>query len=195
VEDMIALQGEQFFEVFNGHPQVFNFGDSLHMETETMWDQINIAYLNSGKPPLYGLATDDSHNYHNSGKQWSNSGRGWIYVQADTLSARSLITAMEQGQFYASNGVKLETVEVIDNMLNIEVMQDGGDYQIQFIGCDKTDAETRVLKEVTGNTASFELSTELLFVRAKIISDKEPLNPIENMAHQTAWTQPVQYSN
>ena len=68
-------------------------------------------------------------------------------------------------------------------------------YQIQFIGCDKTDAETRVLKEVTGNTASFELSTELLFVRAKIISDKEPLNPIENMAHQTAWTQPVQYSN
>jgi hypothetical protein len=195
VEDMIALQGEQFFEVFNGHPQVFNFGDSLHMDTETMWDQINIAYLNSGKPPLYGLATDDSHNYHNSGKQWSNSGRGWIYVQADTLSARSLITAMEQGQFYASNGVKLETVEVIDNMLNIEVMQDGGDYQIQFIGCDKIDAETRVLKEVTGNTASFELSTELLFVRAKIISDKEPLNPIENMAHQTAWTQPVQYSN
>ena len=194
VEDMIALQGEQFFEVFNGHPQVFNFGDSLHMDTETMWDQINIAYLNNGKPPLYGLATDDSHNYHTLGKQWSNSGRGWIYVQADTLSARSLITAMEQGQFYASNGVKLEIVEVIDNMLNIEVMQDGGDYQIQFIGCDKTDAETRVLKEVTGNTASFELSTELLFVRAKIISDKEPLNPIENMAHQTAWTQPVQYS-
>lgn len=194
VEDMIALQGEQFFEVFNGHPQVYNFGDSLHMDTETMWDQINIAYLNNGKPPLYGLATDDSHNYHTSGSQRSNSGRGWIYVQADTLSARSLITAMEQGQFYASNGVKLESVEVIDNMLNIEAVADGGGYQIQFIGCHKTDSKTRVLKEVTGNTASFELSTELLFVRAKIISSKTPVNPIENMAHQTAWTQPVLYS-
>ena len=193
VEDMIALQGEQFFEVFNGHPQVFNFGDSLHMNTETMWDQINIAYLKNGQPPLYGLATDDSHNYHSTGSQWSNSGRGWIYVQADTLSARSLIIAMEQGQFYASNGVKLETVEVIDNMLNIETVPDGGDYQIQFIGCDKTDSETRVLKEVAGNKASFELSSDILFVRAKIISSKVPANPIENMAHQTAWTQPVLY--
>jgi len=185
VEDMIALQGEQFFEVFNGHPQVYNFGDSLHMDTETMWDQINIAYLNNGQP---------SHNYHTFDSKRSNTGRGWIYVYADTLSARSLITSMEQGQFYASNGVKLETVEVIDNILNIEVVPDSADYQIQFIGCDKTDSETRVLKEVAGSKASFELYPELLFVRAKIISSKTPVNPIENMAHQTAWTQPVLYS-
>jgi len=194
VEDMIALQGEQFFEVFNGHPQVYNFGDSLHMDTETMWDQINIAYLNNGQPPLYGLATDDSHNYHTFDSKRSNTGRGWIYVYADTLSARSLITSMEQGQFYASNGVKLKKVELIENVLTIEAVPDSVDYQIQFIGCHKTDSETRVLKEVTGNTASFELSTELLFVRAKIISSKAPVNPIENMAHQTAWTQPVLYS-
>jgi hypothetical protein len=100
---------------------------------------------------------------------------------------------MEQGQFYASNGVKLETVEVIDNILNIEAVPDGGDYQIQFIGCDKTDSETRILMEVDGNKASFELSPDILFVRAKVISSKAPVNPIENMAHQTAWTQPVLY--
>ncbi len=194
VEDMIALQGEQFFEVFNGHPQVFNFGDSLHMDTETMWDQINIAYLKNGKPPLYGLATDDSHNYHTSGRQWSNSGRGWIYVHADTLSARSLITAMEQGKFYASTGVKLERLEVKNNTIYLEVAGDEGNHQIQFIGCHKTDSETRVLKEVAGNKASFELYPELLFVRVHIVSDKRPVNPIENMAHQSAWTQPVFYS-
>jgi len=191
---MIALQGEQFFEVFNGHPQVFNLGDSLHIDTETMWDQINIAYLNSGKPPLYGLATDDSHNYHSLDSKMSNTGRGWIYVNADTLSARSLINAMEQGQFYASSGVKLEMLELIDNTLQIEVVRDGSDYQIQFIGCSKTDSETRILKEVPGNTASFVLTPDLLFVRAKVISSKAPDNPIENMAHQTAWTQPLFYS-
>ena len=37
IEDMIALQGEQFFEVFNGHHMVYNFGDSLHLGTEAMW--------------------------------------------------------------------------------------------------------------------------------------------------------------
>jgi hypothetical protein len=101
---------------------------------------------------------------------------------------------MEQGKFYASNGVKLEKVVLIENVLTIEAVQDSADYQIQFIGCDKTDSKTRILKEVAGNKASFELSTELLFVRAKIISSKAPVNPIENMTHQTAWTQPVLYS-
>ncbi|NND35053.1 MAG: histidinol-phosphatase, partial [Saprospiraceae bacterium] len=67
--DMIALQGERFFEVFNGHPMVHNQGDSTHIGTEEMWDQVNIAYINNGKPLIYGLGTDDSHNYHRQGKQ------------------------------------------------------------------------------------------------------------------------------
>ena len=44
-EEMSQLSGERFFEVFNGHPSVRNFGDSAHISTEEMWDLINIAYL------------------------------------------------------------------------------------------------------------------------------------------------------
>lgn len=193
VEDMIALQGEQFFEVFNGHPAVYNLGDSVHMDTESMWDQINIAYLKNGKPPLYGLATDDSHNYHTLGKNWSNSGRGWIWVQADTLEPASLIESMEGGRFYASTGVTLSKMEFSDNILTVEVESGPGNYKIQFIGCGIGDSTTRLLEEVDGPAASFTLSPELLFVRAKVIGDQALDNPIENFETQMAWTQPVSY--
>jgi hypothetical protein len=45
LEDMIALENERFFEVYNGHHLVHNMGDSAHMSIEEMWDRINIAYL------------------------------------------------------------------------------------------------------------------------------------------------------
>ncbi|MDZ7649919.1 MAG: hypothetical protein U5K54_23825 [Cytophagales bacterium] len=44
LEDMISLKGERFFEVYNGHQLVRNYGDSAHIGTEEMWDKINIAY-------------------------------------------------------------------------------------------------------------------------------------------------------
>ena len=195
VEDLIALQGERFFELYNGHHMVYNLGDSVHIDTETMWDQVNIAYLKQGKPLLYGLATDDSHNYHNHGSEWSNSGRGWIQVKSDSLSSEALITAMENGAFYASTGVTLKKVEMEDNIVTIETAPNGGPYNIQFIGCSKDGSETQVLFEQSGNSASFELTPNLLFVRAKIESDQAPANPIEGMTRQTAWTQPMVYQN
>ncbi|GJM30404.1 MAG: hypothetical protein DHS20C17_30390 [Cyclobacteriaceae bacterium] len=194
IEDMIALQGEQFFEVYNGHHMVYNLGDSMHIDTETMWDQINIAYLTSGKPPLYGLATDDSHNYHTFGNRWSNSGRGWINVQADSLSPESLIRSMEQGRFYASTGVELVNTEVIENTIYVEIADSTNSYRVQFIGCLKDDSKTRILKEESGYQASYKLNSDHLFVRAKIISSKPPVNPIENMPYELAWTQPVVFS-
>ena len=50
LDDMIALKGERFFEVYNGHPMVHNMGDSTHISTEEMWDLINISYLENKKP-------------------------------------------------------------------------------------------------------------------------------------------------
>lgn len=195
LEDLIALQGEQFFELFNGHPQVFNFGDSLHMDTETMWDQINIAYLKKGQPLLYGLATDDSHHYHDKSSQLSNSGRGWIQVQSDTLTVEALISAIESGHFYASTGITLKRVDLNNNILSVEVEPEAGaEYQIQFIGCENNAPQTRVLQTISGNKASFSMHSGLQFVRAKVTSNKPPSNPIENMKFQTAWTQPVVYS-
>lgn len=192
LEDMISLKGERFFEVYNGHPMVHNMGDSVHISTENMWDLINISYIENKKPIMYGLATDDSHHYHRKGSEWSNAGRGWVMVQADTLSAKSLITAMETGQFYSSTGVELQKIEGTLGKLSIEVVPETNiTYTIEFIGCKKGDSETQVLKSIEANSGSYEMPDDLLFVRCKVTSSKKQENPIENLIYEMAWTQPI----
>ena len=192
LDDMISLKGERFFEIYNGHPLVHNLGDSLHISTLQMWDLINISYIENNKPLMYGLATDDSHHYHVKGSKWSNAGRGWIMVQADSLSPSSLINAMENGQFYATTGVILKDLVFEQNKLSVEVVQEEGiAYGISFIGCKKGQSNTKELKFVNGFKADFELTDDIIFVRCQITSSKLQSNPIENMLYETAWTQPI----
>jgi hypothetical protein len=191
-EDIISLKGERFFEVYNGHPQVHNYGDSVRPGTEYMWDMINIAYHRKNQPLLYGLGTDDSHNYHQFGTAYSNAGRGWVMVYADSLSPRSLISAMEAGQFYATTGVILDEVDVAQNALHVKVREEPGvKYEIQFIGATEQDQHSRILKTTSGTQASIELLPEFIFIRAKITSDKLKENPFQDGDYETAWTQPV----
>ncbi len=192
LEDMIALKGERFFEVYNGHPKVHNMGDSIHISTENMWDLINISYLENNKPIMYGLATDDSHHYHRKDSKWSNAGRGWVMVQADTLSAASLISSLESGNFYSSTGVQLKEVKSTKDKLFVEVITEPGTlFTIEFVGCLKGESETRVLKSVQGPKAKFKMPKDLLFVRCKITSSKKQDNPIEDLIYEMAWTQPI----
>jgi len=194
LEVLKKLQGERFFEVYNGHPQVHNLGDADHIGTEEMWDHVNIAYLQKGQPLLYGLATDDSHNYHHIGSKWSNAGRGWIMVKSKELASSALIEAMERGDFYASTGVTLKNSSFKNNKLEIEVAAAPGvDYKIEFIGCKKGEKEAVILHAVDANEAVFNLRADLLFVRAKVTSTKRPENPVENIDAEMAWTQPVTY--
>ncbi len=192
LDDMISLNGERFFEVYNGHPMVHNMGDTTHISTEEMWDQINISYLKNNKPLMYGLATDDSHNYHNKGNSWSNAGRGWVMVQADTLSPVALITSLELGNFYSSTGVTLKKLVYDENILSIAIEQETGvSYKITFIGCKKGQTKTEILMVVNEAQAEFQVTPELLFARCKITSSKLQKNPIENILYEMAWTQPV----
>lgn len=190
--DIINIKGERFFEVYNGHPQVYNYGDSTRPGTEHMWDKINIAYHQRNQPFLYGLATDDTHNYHLFGAEYSNAGRGWVMVLADSLKPGSLIRAMEAGDFYATTGVLLDEIDVRERTIHIDVKEeDGVKYEIQFIGATGQDTNTRILKRESGPKATFELSDSYIFVRAKITSDKVKENPFMEGDYETAWTQPV----
>jgi hypothetical protein len=157
-----------------------------------MWDHINIEYLQNNKPMIFGIATDDAHHYHVQGRKWANAGRGWVMVQADSLNPKSLITAMESGEFYASTGVELKDLTLDNNTLSVEVNQETGvTYKIAFIGCKKGKTVPEEFMSTVGNKASFDLTNDLLFVRCKITSSKLHGNPIEDLLYETAWTQPV----
>ena len=192
VEDLKKLNGERFFELYNGHPSVNNEGDDMHMDLETMWDLINISYYNDKKPLLLGIATDDSHNYHVKSKNNSNTGRGWVMVNSKKLDTESLINAMEAGDFYSSSGVILKQVFQDKEKLFIEVEpKQGIDYEIVFMGYRKGSYSIEELKRVKGNSSSYTFQENDLFVRAKINSTDLKENPPNLGETKQAWVQPI----
>ena len=191
-EEMAALKGERFFEVYNGHNAVHNSGDEDHISTEEMWDRINIEYLATGKPLIYGLATDDSHSYHRMGNQFANAGRGWIQVKATSLTPKALIKAMEAGNFYSSTGVTLSDVSFDGTEVHVLVQpEEGVSYSISFIGARVGSDDPEIFGTIEGTEGYYELTDDIQYVRAKITSSKLQINPIEDIIYETAWTQPV----
>lgn len=215
-EDLMRVRGENFFEVYNGHPGVNNLGDDQHASTERIWDIINAFRLSELELPLmYGLATDDGHNYHKIPSRASEPGRAWVMVLSESLAPESLIAALEAGRFYATNGVTLERIDLGTNRLAVEVKPEAGvEYQIDFLGTSRgfdtksdpvldkdgkpTDATRRyspaigrVLKSVTGTKAEYLCAGDELYVRARITSTKLHPNPSTVGDKEQAWVQPV----
>ena len=196
VEDIVDLETAGFFEVHNGHPGVKNYGDEQTISTERLWDLVLTRRLGElNLPILYGVATDDAHNFTNIG-HGANPGRGWVVVRARHLTAEQIIGAMKRGDFYASTGVTLKDIRSERNELTIEIdPQPGVQYTIRFIGTlagAKGDDEIgQVLKEQAGVTASYKMTGKELYVRAKVISTADHPNPFLKGDKQVAWTQPV----
>jgi len=191
-EDMKKLNGERFFELYNGHPAVNNGGNEKYDSTEIMWDLINIHYLEQGKPLLYGIATDDSHHYHTLSPNLSNTGRGWVMVASDKLDAPSLIDAMEKGEFYASTGISLEKYTVSDHQISLALLpEEGVNYEISFIGYKMGAEGVQILKKIQDTEGAYTFEDDDLFVRVKITSDAPKDSPPQTKEIKQAWTQPV----
>ena len=215
-EDLAHVVEERFFEVFNGHPAVHNRGDATHASTERIWDVANTIRLDAlGAPPLFGLGTDDSHNYH--GAHGATPGRGWIMVRAARLEPRALLEAMQRGDFYASSGVELEDVRFDPERRELSLRiaaRPGERYVTRFVGTERghdpssapvldpagqpvratrrySDEIGCVLAEVEGEAASYRCTGRELYVRAVVTSSAEAENPTYEGAPQQAWTQPV----
>jgi len=139
-EQLMQIVGENFYEVYNGHPSVHNGGDEQHASTERMWDVINTWRLAKlDLPVMYGLATDDGHSYHvDEPGVKSQPGRGWVMVLADTLTPDALVDSLEAGRFYSSSGVTLTSVQKDDKSVSV-VVDAAADttYTIEFIGTRK----------------------------------------------------------
>ncbi|MCD8534585.1 MAG: histidinol-phosphatase, partial [Verrucomicrobia bacterium] len=136
-EELMQVKGENFFEVYNGHPAVHNIGDEIHASTERMWDIIltwRLAVLDMD--PMYGIATDDSHSYFSESRSDSISGRGWVTVQSERLHPTDLVQSMELGRFYASCGVEIDQMTWNNNEpLHVKPKKvEGEDFLFQFIG-------------------------------------------------------------
>ena len=192
--DALARSGARFFEVFNGHPSVRNYGDSTHIGTETMWDEVNKWRIDNGQPLLLGTATDDAHQYdvYEVGK--ANPGRGWVQVRAGELSPAALYQAMFDGDFYSSTGVVLLGFRSNKKGISIRINGEKGvHYTTEFVGWLAGKDQPEILKTVNGTKAAYRTTGEELFLRARIISDKAKENPFAKGDKEMAWVQPVRF--
>ncbi|MCX6857455.1 MAG: hypothetical protein NTV80_21400 [Verrucomicrobia bacterium] len=216
-DDLAHVIEDRFFEVFNGHPGTLNEGhpDRVDSTHERIWDIANTIRISELKqPPLFGLATDDSHNYHGG---TVTPGRGWVMVHAAKLDADSLVTAMQKGAFYSSTGVSLDDIHFDPSSRRLQLKirpEPNVKYRTEFRGTRK--GYDRAVKEVPapsgdpqpirlqhgadigillGSSDSLEPHYELtgneLYVRAIIVSDQVMTNPYAPGQKQQAWTQPV----
>ena len=171
--DVIArTNGIALFELFNGHPYTYSAGGGGSPSTEVIWDSL----LTAGKR-IYGVASDDAHWWKQWGEDAVNPGRGWVYVQAERLDPTEIVRSLNEGRFYASTGVALESFKIEPNALDIAIAQDRDfRYTTYFIGDGG-----RVLAQVHGLRARYELKPGVTYVRAKVVDS----------GGRAAWTQPA----
>ncbi|MCB1244504.1 MAG: PHP domain-containing protein [Verrucomicrobiales bacterium] len=193
-EEIAQVVEERFVEIYNGHPGVHHLGDATRPGQEKIWDIANTIRLRDlHAAPLWGVATDDSHNYH--GGEVS-PGRGWVMVRAAALEAGALVTAMKAGDFYASSGVTLREIRFDPSTRRLSVslvVEPGATYRCELIGTRRAaDSPVgEVFASKTGASVDFDLPEDALYGRITITASVPHGNPSFEGQKKQAWTQPV----
>lgn len=195
--DILRVNRLHLFELYNGHPHVYNWGKEQHASTEQKWDSLLTAGM-----LLYGVSSDDAHHFQEWGPERSNPGRGWVMVRSDTLTPGAITRAMANGDFYATNGVILSEVSAdgglyrvaIDTALTFRELASpfvtgkrdstGAEgFRIEFIG-----PGGQVLEKLESIKASHQLDQAHAYVRCKLSYTRR--NPDGGYEQFFAWTQP-----
>jgi hypothetical protein len=213
-EDIAPTKGASLLEVANGHNGVNNAGDREHPSVDYIWDVVLTRRLGElNLPIIYGTGTDDAHFFTGEEPKRAIPGRAWVMVRARHLTPERILSSMEQGDFYASTGVTLKDVKFENNVLSVAIDSKWGvSYRTQFIGTLKgynakasprsadpkthltmkySDDVGKVLAEQAGTKASYKLTGQELYVRARVISTARKENPAVEGDVEMAWVQPV----
>jgi hypothetical protein len=98
-------------------------------------------------------------------------------VRAPRLESRALVEALERGEFYASTGVELQSIDVTSSSMTITIKTESqSKYRVQFIGRQGT-----VLSEAVTSPATYSFKGDESYVRAKIFESNG----------KAAWVQPA----
>jgi hypothetical protein len=218
-EMMLDNPSLRFFEVYNGFPEANNDGDRFRVSTDRIWDIVLTHRLSRGNGEvIYGLATDDTHNYFGGS---AGPGKGWVMVRSKKLTPESILEAIDKGDFYATTGVVINSIQVKGKNIKVEIKsQEGVKYLTEFIGTrkgfnpasfptvDSTGMEipntTRTYSDKIGEVLSssedpnpsYTFLGNELYVRVRITSTADQKDPITGkvLGKQRAWIQP-QMSN
>jgi hypothetical protein len=121
---------------------------------------------------------DDAHTFKDPGNPAvAGPGRAWVQVRAARLESRALVEALERGDFYASTGVELQSINATASSMTVTIKtQPSSKYRVQFIG-----RQGAVLSESLTSPATYSFKGNESYVRARILESNG----------RAAWVQPV----
>lgn len=136
-EEVRALSGFDSIEVFNtGTERLCHAG-----RADVYWDML----LREGKH-VYAIACDDTHGKTTKSDRFG----GWIMVNAESLTQEALLSAIHNGNFYASCGPELYDVSIEDGILHVRCSACSEIHVISYPPRGKAHyAEDKMLTELT----------------------------------------------
>ena len=130
------------------HFEVVNYGETCAApapvdcggwENDRFWDIVNAFRRRQGKQLLFGVGSDDTHRYPDSGlpeeKVPSAFGHAGVVVRATELTPAAIFGAMERGDYYATDGfVTIDDIAFERGTLRVRAIADPDDtLSIRFI--------------------------------------------------------------
>ena len=109
--DFAFYENMNAMEIVNGSCLFHGYDDYNPAAYDTM--------LMTGKR-LYCIATDDNHDGQPFGHPGNDSFKGWTMIKADKLEYRTITSALEAGNFYASQGPEINALWFEDGKVHIE---------------------------------------------------------------------------
>ena len=109
--DYMGYEGMHAFEMFNGSCLCAGYQDY----NPRVYDDM----LFGGKH-LYCIGADDNHNCSPEGTRHFDSGRAYTVIKADKLDYRTVTKALEDGNFYASEGPEIHELWCEDGKVHVK---------------------------------------------------------------------------
>lgn len=110
-EQYIHLEGMQAMEICNYSCMVMGYEEY----NPRVYDEL----LRAGKR-LYCVATDDNHNHGTPGARTWDSFGGFTMIKAPSLQYEAVTAALENGDFYASQGPQIHSLYLEGDTVHIE---------------------------------------------------------------------------
>jgi hypothetical protein len=168
LHEMMPLENLTGLEVFNTSSQT-DLGKGL---ATVHWDDV----LARGKR-WWGYAVDDTHWVSQDNWYYDTFG-GWVWVKAAELEESQILTALREGQFYASSGPEIYDYGIEKGVARIRCSPVR---TINFVGLTQWGHQRRTQPGELVTEARYELTGNERYLRAECIDS----------GGHTAWTNPI----
>jgi hypothetical protein len=157
---LLGLNNCNLFEIWNASTNCNNLGAGGKPSTDDFWNGL----LTAGQT-WHGIASDDAHDF--AGEFWgykSLPGQAFIVVNCEKLEQQQILAALEAGHFYSSTGIMLETLEMSDSTVQLEIQaQHHYTYTSELLA-----PNGEVLATQFGTKVEFHLPEDITSARVRI---------------------------